>query len=120
MRRREIKQSVIRAGRIADIHTLEHLLDHQEISRIAAEIGSEFPVTWASEGHVVAKDIMLSSACADDGGQGLVRFVRRIVAIDFDIVYLRAADNLLLRGHRDTRPCVEIMKVFLDDHIAAT
>src|SRR5262249_55604647 len=68
MRCREIKQSVIRARWIADIHALEHLLDHPEISRIADEIGSEFPVTWASEGHVVTKDIMLSSVCADDGG----------------------------------------------------
>ena len=62
---------------------------------------------------------MLDTIGTNNGGQGLVRFSWRVVVINFDIVYLRAADNLLLQGCRYAGPCIEIMEIFLDDDIAA-
>ena len=49
-----------------------------------------------------------------------MRFARSIVVIDFDIVYFRAADDLLLETRWNPRPRVEIVQIFLNDDIAAS
>lgn len=120
MRRREIKQAVIRFRRITDIHSLQHLLDHPQIPGIADKIGSEFLSPWSPEGHVVAQDVMFGAIGIYNSGQRLVRFARSIVVIDFDIVYLRATDDLLLEGRWNPPPCVEIVQILLNDDIAAS
>src|ERR1700733_10011772 len=104
MRRREIKQAVVSSRRITDIHSLQHLLDHPKIPGITDKVGSEFLSPWSGERHVVAQDVVLFSIGSYDGGQRLVRFARGIVVIDFDIVYLRATDDLFLELRWDPRP----------------
>jgi hypothetical protein len=49
-----------------------------------------------------------------------VRFARRVVVIDFDIVDLGAADDLFLEMRRRFAPCVEVVQILLDDDIAAS
>jgi hypothetical protein len=71
------------------------------------KIGSEFLPAWPAEGHVVARDIIFVSIGIYDGGQRLVRFARSVAVIDFDIVYLRATDNLLLETRWNLRPRLE-------------
>ena len=41
-----------------------------------------------------------------DGGERLVRLARSVVVVDFDIVYLRATDDLLLKMGGNPRPRV--------------
>ncbi len=48
-----------------------------------------------------------------------MRFTRRIVVVDFDIVDLRAADNLFLEVRWSPRLGVEIVQILLNDDIAA-
>src|ERR1700756_3802895 len=120
MRRREIKQAVVGSRRITNIHSLQHLLDHPEISGIADEIGSEFLPPWSAEGHVVAQDVIFGAIGIYNSGQRLVRFARSVVVIDFDIVYLRATDDLLLEGRWHPLPRVEIVQILLNDDIAAS
>ena len=104
MRRREIKQPVISSGRVTDIHSLKHLFDHPEISGITYEIGPEFLTARSAEGHVVAQDVIFMSIGVYDGGERLVRLARSVVVVDFDIVYLRATDDLLLKRGGNPRP----------------
>src|ERR1700722_9534515 len=120
MRRREIKQAVVSSRRITDIHSLQHLLDHPKIPGIADKIGSEFLSSRSAEGHVVAQDVMFGSIGIYNSGQRLVRFARSVVVIDFDIVYLRATDDLFLERRWNPRPRVEIVQVLLNDDIAAS
>lgn len=49
-----------------------------------------------------------------------MRLAWSIVVIDFDIVYLRAADDLFLQARGNPRPRVEIVQVLLNDDIAAS
>lgn len=49
-----------------------------------------------------------------------MRLAWSIVVIDFDIVYLRAADDLFLQARWNPRPRVEIVQVLLNDDIAAS
>src|SRR5262249_37349686 len=44
VRGREVEQPVVSARRVADIHSLQHLLDHPKISRIADKIRPELPL----------------------------------------------------------------------------
>ena len=104
MRRREIKQPVISSGRVTNIHSLKHLFDHPEISGITYEIGPEFLTARSAEGHVVAQDVIFMSIGVYDGGERLVRLARSVVVVDFDIVYLRATDDLLLKMGGNPRP----------------
>jgi hypothetical protein len=120
MRRREIKQAVIGSRRITDIHSLQHLLDHPKIPGITDEIGSEFLSSRPAEGHVVAQDVIFVAIGIDDGGQRLVRFARGGVVIDFDIVDLGAADDLLLEMRWNPRPGVEIVQILLNDDILSS
>ena len=72
-----------------------------------------------AERHVVAQNVVLDARLVDDGRQGLVRLARGIVIIEFDVVGLGAADDLLLLRRRYSLPSVHVMQVFLHDHVAS-
>ena len=69
VRGREIEQPVVSARRVADIHSLQHLLDHPKISRIADKIRAELPLPRTTKWHVVAQYIIFVAAGIDDGRQ---------------------------------------------------
>ena len=98
----EIQQTVVIAGRAADEHVLQHLLDRPWRSRIADEIGAEFALRGTAERHVVAEDLYLL-AVLDDGGQRVVRRGRLDGIVEFDVGELGAADDALLRLGRTAR-----------------
>src|SRR5215471_2725903 len=109
VRGREIEQPVVSARRVADIHSLQHLLDHPKISRIADKIRAELPLPRTTKRHVVAQYIIFVAAGIYDGRQCLVRFARRIVVINFNIVYFRSTNDLLLERRWNFRPRAEIV-----------
>lgn len=47
--------------------------------------------------HVVAQHVMFVAFCIDDSGLSFVRFARRVVIINFVVVYLGAPDDRLLK-----------------------
>src|SRR5208282_2123290 len=55
----EGEQPVVVAGRPADEHVLEHLLDRAGRTAVADEIGAKFTVRGPAEGHVIAQDLDL-------------------------------------------------------------
>src|SRR6516164_991193 len=63
VRGREIEQPVVNAGRIAYIHSLQHLLDHPKISRIAYKIRAKLPLARTTEWHVIAQYIIFVAVC---------------------------------------------------------
>src|SRR5262249_13540980 len=69
VRGREIEQPVVSARRAADIHSLQHLLDHPKISRIADKIRAELPLPRTTKRHVVAQYIIFVAAGIYDGRQ---------------------------------------------------
>src|SRR5262249_1738313 len=69
VRGREIEQPVVSARRVADIHSLQHLLDHPKISRIADKIRTELPLPRTTKRHVVAQYIIFVAARIYDGRQ---------------------------------------------------
>src|SRR5262245_129554 len=69
VRGREIEQPVVSARRVADIHSLQHLLDHPKISRIADKIRAELPLPRTTKRHVVAQYIVFVAAGIYDGRQ---------------------------------------------------
>src|SRR5262245_29121412 len=109
VRGREIEQPVVSARRVADIHSLQHLLDHPKISRIADKIRAELQLPRTTERHVVAQYIIFVAAGIYDGRKRLVRFARRIVVINFNIVYFRSTNDLLLERGWNLRPRAEIV-----------
>ena len=48
-----------------------------------------------------------------------MRFARRIVVIDFDIVYFRATNDLFLERRWNLRPRAKVVQIFLNDDVAA-
>ena len=68
----EVEQPVVVAGRPADEHVLEHLLDRAGRTAVADEIGAKFTVRGPAEGHVVAQDLDLFSVL-DDRRERVVR-----------------------------------------------
>ena len=69
VRGREIEQPVVSARRVADIHSLQHLLDHPKISRIADKIRAELPLPRTTKRHVIAQYIIFIAAGIYDGRQ---------------------------------------------------
>src|ERR1700678_11171 len=67
----EVEQAIVVAGRAADEHVLEHLLNGARRTAVADEIGSEFTLRRLAEGHVVAQDLDLF-AVLDNGGERVV------------------------------------------------
>src|SRR5271169_686819 len=61
----EIQQPIVVAGRPADEHVLQHLLDRSRRTCIANEIGAELPLRRGAEGHVVAKDLYFLAVLND-------------------------------------------------------
>src|SRR5262249_52997982 len=55
-----------------------------------------------------------------DGGERVVRRRRLYRVVQFDVGQLAAADDALLRLRRQRVPSVQIVEIFLHDHIAAT
>ena len=114
----EVEQPVVVAGRPADEHVLEHLLDGAGRTAVADEIGAKFTVTRPAEGHVVAQDLDLFSVL-DDGGERVVRRGWLDGIVQFDVGKLGAADDAFLRLGGQRIPCVQIVKIFLHDDVAA-
>jgi hypothetical protein len=52
----EIEKAVVVAGWAADEHVFEHLFERGRGAAVAEEIGAEFAVGGASEGHIVAQN----------------------------------------------------------------
>src|SRR5262249_10652719 len=69
VRGREIEQPVVSARRVADIHSLQHLLNHPKISRIADKIRTELPLPRTTKRHVVAEYMIFVAARIYDGRQ---------------------------------------------------
>src|SRR3974390_1939452 len=63
----EIEDVVVIAGRAADEHIFQHLLDGAWRTAVADEVGAEFAVAWAAERHVVAKNFDFYTVFFDDG-----------------------------------------------------
>src|SRR5258708_34405505 len=70
----EVEQSVIVAGRPANEHILEHLLDSAWRTAIANEIGTKLTLRRAPERHVVPQDLdlfpALDNRCQPAGRRG--------------------------------------------------
>ena len=114
----EIQQAVIVAGRAADEHVLQHLLDGPGRTRVTDEIGAELAVGDAAERHVVAHDLNLL-AVFDDSGQRIVGRCRFNRVVELDVGKLGPADNALLRLRGQRVPSANVVQVFLHDHVAA-
>ena len=102
----EIQQPIVIAGRPADEHIFQHLLDRSRRTRVADEIGAEFALPGAAEGHVVAEDLHLF-AVLDDRGQRVMRGGRLDRVVELDVGKLGAADDAFLgfgRTARSSRP----------------
>ena len=109
---------IVIAGRPANEHILQHLLDGARRTAIADEIGPEFAVTRPAEGHIVAEDFDFDAVFFDRrkcvvGKAGFNRVV------EFDVGDFPAADDAFLRFGRQRIPCVEIVEILLDDDVAA-
>jgi hypothetical protein len=65
----EIEQPVVSARRVADIHSLQHLLDHSRISRITDKIRAELALPRTTKWHVVAKYVVFIAVSVYDGRQ---------------------------------------------------
>ena len=91
----EIQQPIVIAGRPADEHVVQHLLDGSRRARIADEIGAEFALCGAAERHVVAEDLYLF-AVLHDRGQRVVRRGRLDRVVELDVGKLGAADDAFL------------------------
>src|SRR5271163_3682571 len=100
----EIEQAIVVAGRASDEHIFKHLLDGGGRAAIADEIGSEFTVGGAAEGHVVAQNLDLSSVF-DNGGEGAVGGGGLDRVVQLDIGQFPAADDSLLRLGGQSIPC---------------
>ena len=114
----EIEDAVVIAGRLADEHVFEHLLDCGRRPRVANEIGAEFTLADLAERHVVADDLFLF-AVLDNLGQLVMGKARLGRGVEFDVGRLGAADDPFLRFGRQCVPGGEVVQVFLHDHIAA-
>src|SRR5262245_57661747 len=114
----EVEDAVVVAGRPSNEHVLEHLLDGARRTAVADEIGSEFPVPGAAEGHVVTEDLDLPAVLLDDG-EGVVRTGGLDGIVELDVGDLRATDDLLLGLGGEAVPGIEVVKVLLDDDVAS-
>ena len=114
----EIQQTVVIAGRPADEHVLQHLLDGPGRARIADEIGAELALRRAPERHVVAEDFYLF-AVLDDRRQRVMRRRRLDRIVKLDVGKLGAADDAFLGFGGQRVPAGHIVQIFLHDDIAA-
>ena len=114
----EVEQPVVVAGRPADEHVLEHLLDGAGRTAVADEIGAKFTMRGPAEGHVVAQDLDLFPVL-DDGRERVVRRGWLDGIVQFDVGQLGAADDAFLRFGGERIPCVKIVEIFLHDDVAA-
>src|SRR5262249_55941297 len=114
----EVEQPIIIAGRAADEHVLDHLLGHRRRAAIADEVGAELTRADSAKGHVVANDLKLFPIFGDRG-ERIVRRRRLYRVVQFDVGQLGAADDALLLLRRQRVPSVQIVEIFLHDHIAA-
>src|SRR5579862_2343296 len=115
----EVEQAVVVAGRAADEHIHQHLLDGARGTAIADEIGAKFAVGRPAEGHVVAENLDLFSVL-NDGGESAVRGSGLDGIVQLDIGKFSAADDALLGLGGDRIPCVKVVKIFLHDDITTT
>ena len=118
-RRREVEEPVVVAGRLADEHVGQHLLDHVRVASVPDEIRPELARADRAERHVEAQDLPLLPVLADDRVQRDVRVRGLDVVGQLDVAELRAADRSLLVLHRQRIPRLQVVQVLLDDHVAA-
>lgn len=84
-------------GRVADEHTLQHLLNHPQTTRVTDEIRAEDAGAGRSKGHIVADDAVLVAIVVLDGGQRLVRLLVAVgLVVELHVVDFGAADDGLL------------------------
>ena len=115
----DVEQPVVVAGRPADEHVGEHQLDGLRRAGVADEVGAVLAVRGAAEGHVVPDDVDFLAVFVDDGGQRVVREGGLDRVVQFDVVELGPADDVLLLLGGQGVPLGQVMQVLLDDHVAA-
>ena len=102
----EVEYPVVVAGRPADEHVLEHLLDGARRTAVADEVGAKFTMPGPAEGHVVTQDLDLFPVL-DDRGERVVRGRWLDGIVQFDIGKLGAPDDAFLRFRGERIPCVQ-------------
>lgn len=108
------------AGRVADKHALQHLLNHPQAARIADKVGAEDAGAGRAKGHVVAQDAVLVAVVVLDGGERLVRLLVAVgLVVELHVVQLGAADDGLLGLGREAAPGLDVVDVLLHDDVAA-
>ena len=115
----EVEYPVVIAGRVADEHVGQHLLDDAGAGGVADEIGAELTATGAAEWHLVPQDLPLGAAGPGGAGQRQMGVGRPGPGGQRDVGQLRAADHLLLLLGRQGVPCPHVMQVLLGDDVAA-
>ena len=93
---REVQQTVIVTGRIAQHHSLQHRFDRMWRPGIGNEIRPSLAAADIPEGHVVPTDLDLH-AVFDQLREGVVRIGRLDRIVQLDVVQLGAADDRFLR-----------------------
>ncbi|SOY97263.1 hypothetical protein CBM2599_B51009 [Cupriavidus taiwanensis] len=114
----EIEQPVVVAGRPADEHVLEHLLDRGRRAGVGDEVGAEFARTGAAKHHVVAQDLDFLPVVVERG-QRAVRVRWLDTGVQLDVRQLPAADDQFLRLDRQRVPPGHVVQVLLHHDVAA-
>ena len=114
----EVEDAIVIAGRPADEHVLEHLLDGARRAAVADEIGAELAVAGPAEGHVVAEDFDFFAVFFDDG-ERVVRGGGLHGVVELDVGDFSAADDFFLGFGGELVPGVEIVKILLHDDVAS-
>src|SRR5208282_3398948 len=114
----EVEQPIIVARRTAYEHILKHQLSDTRGTAIADEVSAKLAAARLSKGHVVSQNLELFPILLDDGQRAMGRS-RLYGIIQLDIGQLPAADDSLLSLGGKSIPCLHIMKIFLNQNIAA-
>jgi hypothetical protein len=114
----EVEETVVVAGRAADEHVFEHLLGGARGAAVADEVGTEFSLAGFTERHVVAEDFQLFAIFVD-GGEGTVGVFWFDGVAELDVGEFLAADDVFLLLGGERVPLFHIVKILLDDYVAA-
>src|SRR5215831_20855517 len=114
----KIQQTIVVTGGSPDKHIFEHLLNGARRTRVADKIGAEFTLRDAPEGHVIAQDLYLFPIL-HDRCQRIMRRRRFQSVVEFNVRKLDTPYNALLRFGGQRIPASHIVKIFLNNHIAA-
>src|SRR5882762_6875976 len=106
----EVEQAIVIAGRPANEHVLEHLLDSAWRTAVADEIGTKLTLRGPAKRHVVSQDLDLFPVL-NNRGECAVRRARLDGSVQFDVRKLLPADDSLLRLSRQRIPSLQIVKI---------